>query len=430
MAKKKTLPQGAQKKSLVSKRKEIERLINVNNSMSVRPTNKQSIEPTKVRLPARQSNACIQTTSRQSYARPLYHVRRSQPPKEVIPGLPESKFLILDQRSTESPTRPLVRLPLEPTTPRALRFNRQGVFRFLDLPAELRNQIYDLAISKEHYAIEWVDNNHKTKSQTYYLPRSGAPRRTPLGAEAARRRRALDSPKGKNPEPLPGDYYEPVPTTLLLICKQMHDEAASVFYSKSAFHFHGLGALRHFLNHLTLLSRQSITKLHLTYKAYGHPRTTKDQIWKARHDRLWEDLCFRLTYGTKEDPADKCSLTHLGLDLTLNDSPISFTSFDGAINGDLGTRWIRPLWAFQDAGIQRCWARIRCATKESTVLEAGSWELRKEILGDLWDKEAEARRDAFGYEHHRKHGRPVKNTRTMVLMLGTSGMPILISGLA
>ncbi|KAK3167916.1 hypothetical protein OEA41_004362 [Lepraria neglecta] len=391
-------------------------------------TSKPSFGQDIIRLPTPQVNASTQTIghAKNRFSR---HVLRNQQSKQVIPGLPESpKWPILDRRSLDSPGRPLVRLPIEPTTPRALRYERQGVFPFLDLPAELRNQIYDLAIPKEHYAIEWVNNNHKTKSQTYRLPRSDMPKKPLFGADLARRRRALDTVKGRKTEPLPKDYYGPVPTTLLLVCKQMHDEAASIFYSKSTFRFHGLGALRFFLNHLTPCAYKSISKLALQYQAYGHPCSTKDQIWKAKHDRLWDNLCERLTNGTKEDPTNKCSLTHLSLDLTLNKSPISFTSFEGSMKGSLSTRWMWPLWAFQDAGIQRCWARIRCSTKDSTVLEVESWKLRKEILRDLWNEEQEARRDAYGFEHHKKNGKPVKNTRTMVMRLNVNGTLIPTQG--
>ena len=91
------------------------------------------------------------------------------------------------------------------------------------------------------------------------------------------------------------------------------------------------------------------------------------------------------------------------------------------MKGSLSTRWMWPLWAFQDAGIRRCWARIRCSTKDSTVLEVESWKLRKEILRDLWNEEQEAGRDAYGFEHHKKNGKPVKNTRTMVMRLNVNG---------
>lgn len=184
-----------------------------------------------------------------------------------------------------------------------------------------------------------------------------------------------------------------------------------MFYSKSTFGFHGLGALRHFLNNLRPIAKTSITRLSVNYRAYGNPSRTENLWIKARHDRTWEKLCWRIT--------DECiSLTHLNLDLKLNKSPVSFAPFDKANTTDLGTQWIKPLWAFQDAGIERLWGRIRCTTKESSVVEVESWKMRKEILGDLWDEEAESNRDAYGNERRRRDRR---DTKGMVLRLRVDG---------
>ena len=334
-------------------------------------------------------------------------------PKKIVPGLPEPRCLILDQRSPASPQRPLVRLPCEPSTPRALRYERHGVFQFLDLPGEIRNQIYDLAIVKDEYQLVWVNNNHKSKSLTYRNPRSTT---TPivLSKDAAQRRRSLDiknKPKAIR-ERLPSDYYGPVPTTLLLVNKKMHDEAASVFYAKSTFHFHALGTLRHFLDQLTPVATRSITSLAIKYQAYGHPQFRDNRLWKAKHDRLWAKLCWRV--------ADECSLKNLLLDLKLNVAPTTFCSLDEAEFEGIAAAWIRPLWAFQDIDLQRCWVRLRCASKEDSVLEVESWKLRKDILGDAWDDEAESKRDAYGFSTSRKSGEVIRGENPMVLSISTN----------
>lgn len=186
------------------------------------------------------------------------------------------------------------------------------------------------------------------------------------------------------------DDIHPGPAVLLFVCKKMSEEAASVLYSSSMFHFHGLGVLRHFLNNLRPISTESITRLALNYQYYGHPVKTVNQPWKEKHDALWSKLCWRV--------ADNCSLTHLSLNLTLPKSPTRFSAFEKARRTDIGTRWIMPLWAFQDTDIQRCWARIYCLTKDSAELQEQSLKMRKEILGDLWDEEAELARDDYGFE--------------------------------
>lgn len=202
------------------------------------------------------------------------------------------------------------------------------------------------------------------------------------------------------------------PAALLSVCRQLNKEASTVFYSKSTFTFHGLGALRSFLDRLSPLSKESITRLAIIYRQYGNPERTEDSPWKTEHDRLWERLCWRV--------ADECvSLTHLTLDLTLNKSPISFVPFDEAGEEGLGAQWIKPLWAFQDVGIERCWGRIRCSSKARSVLEVESWKMRKEILGDRWDDEAEAHRDPYGFRASGHDKQAMK--RGMVLRLRADG---------
>ncbi|KAK0516325.1 hypothetical protein JMJ35_000928 [Cladonia borealis] len=404
MAKNGKPARGGEKKSMVGKKNEIDKLIEASKSKStsLASTSKQTAQKGKALHP--------QTRQRMQG----YQIPRIPSPKKIIPGLPEPQYLILDQRSPGSPLRPLVRLPCESETPRALRHERDGVFKFLELPGEIRNQIYEFAIVKDEYQLVWVNSNHKSKSLTYRHPRFNITTRFVLPKDAAQRRRSLDiknKPQAVR-QRLPSDYYGAIRTTLLLVNKQMHDEAASVFYAKSTFHFHALGTLRHFLDQLTPVAMKSITSLALKYTAYGNPQFTDNKIWKAKHDRLWDNLCWRV--------ADECSLKNLLLDLTLNVAPTTFCTLDEAEFEGIGARWIRPLWAFQDIGLQRCWARLRCASKEDSVLEVESWKLRKDILADKWDEEAESGRDAYGYPKSKKSGEMVQSQSPLVLSINTN----------
>ena len=330
-------------------------------------------------------------------------------PKPITPGLPEpiQKDLICDRRSLEGPVRALVRLPYEPTTSRALRHKPQGQFPFLQLPGELRNKIYSYAIPEKNYAIEWRHHNHQNKSLTHEVIRDIRRQNPKLPLDTAKRRRLLDThtrPDGE--KRLSVEDRHSGPTVLLLVCKQMSEEAASVLYSKSMFCFHGLGSLRHFLDDLRPMTMKSIRRLSLKYRAYGNPAKTEDQRWKEKHDRLWESLCWRI--------ADDCSLTQLRLELTLNKSPVSFSSFDQVEAADLGAHWIKPLWAFQDIGIKKCGARVRCISQPSAVLEVESWKLRREILGEMWDPKAESKVDAYG-DDKEKPSRDAQKPLTMRL---------------
>jgi len=397
------------KKGLIGRKTEIEKLI-VQSKHDLYTDIWLSPDKAKVRLPAARPSSSKSTSMRLPKGLILRHVSHHRSPQKVLPGLPEDRtYKILDIRH-QVPQMPLVRIPCEPEIPRALRqYKPKGQFPFLELPGELRNKIYDYSIKDNHYAIEWIGNCEKSKSLTYWLrtiSRTAGPCLKLDVAAAQRRHLVNDYRRGKTPERLPKDYFGATHVALLLACKQMHEEASSVFYSKCAFDFHGLHALDHFLNNLQPTAKTSITKLFITYRAHGNAEKTEEQCWKVKHDRRWEKLCWRM--------ADECtSLTHLSLDLTLNKSPVSFCAFDDVEIAGIGALWVRPLRAFQDVGIKRCWLRVHCPVKERSVLEVESWKLRKEILGDLWDEKAEKERDAFGRDKPRKAAKNVKRGGTM-----------------
>ena len=400
------MPGRAAKKGLRGKRTEIDKLIEEANKKKLLCGPKLPPGMASVRLPP------LQPISQVNSRGPSQMHRRQ--PKEVIPGLMQDQnALLFEAHHVHNPEKPLVCLPCEPNTQRALRYTPKGHFPFLQLPGELRNKIYDYNIVKQYYDIRWVDNNHKNKSLTYRLPRLGRAYAPHLESGAARRRRELDcSRRAPIRKRLAEGSLHPGPAALLAVCKTMHGEACSVFYSKSTFTFHGLGALRHFLNNLSPTATKALTRLAINYRAYGEPNRTEDRVWKVKHDQLWEDLCWRI--------ADQCtSLTCLSLDLTLNKSPLLFAPFDVADKAGIGAQWIKPLWAFQDVGIQRCWVRLRCLSKDSSVLEVESWKARKEILGALWNEEEEAQRDAYGGE--KRHGAAKEVKKGMVLRLRVDG---------
>lgn len=412
--------QKSPKKSLVSKKAEIEKLIGASKAQSFSETRSTTSSSSKgsanVRLPPPQPTSPRPTTlmpTRASTPRQNLHRIRLTDTASQSQASNQDRCFIRGQCDEKTPETPLVRLPYEPPTSRALRhYKREGRFPFLDLPGELRNKIYEYSITKEHYAIEWVDNTQKSKSLTYRLPRPTKAQPPKLEPGAAQRRRLLDYHHRRvHPTHLAEDDVHPGSAVLLFVCRSISEEAASVLYSKSMFHFHGLRALRHFLNHLRPVTTKSITRLALHHEAYGHPDKTEDQRWKKKHDDLWEQLCWRV--------ADDCSLIQLYLKLRLPRSPTFFSAFDKVRPEDIGTRWIVPLWAFQDAGIQRCWGQIQCHSKSSSELQEESLRMRKEIIGELWDDEAESRRDDFGYDHGMKSSKDVK--KGMLLRLRVDG---------
>lgn len=401
MAKKTFAQTRKSRKGQMAKKREVEKLIGatqLETSWKASLTGKKLPQGyVKVRLPPEKPHVHLPPT-RNIGSEPMLTAGGPKEPKKVLPGLPqdsrcrEPDHLILDRRHLMQPGVPLIHLPKEPTTTRSLRYTPKGHFPFLILPGELRNKIYDYVIPREIYALDWLGGNQKSKTMTYRLPRRSKAFGPRLKADALERRVLLRNIRYVGRKNIMEEQYrESSPVSLLWVCKQMYPEASSMFYSKSTFLFSLLGTLRHFLDTLHPQNKASITRLAINYHAYGHPVKTENQRWKARHDRAWEDLCWKVS--------EECtSLTNLALDLVLNKSPLRFTSFDNAADHGVSTRWMLPLWAFQDVDIKRCWCHLRSTSIEETVLEVESQIVRKEILGANWDEEAEATRDAYGFE--------------------------------
>ncbi|KAL9126064.1 MAG: hypothetical protein Q9217_004822 [Psora testacea] len=326
------------------------------------------------------------------FLRPCQPISTSRDPIPVTVD-PEQGIFVLDRRHER---KALTSLPKEPHTERALRYIPRGQFPFLELPGELRNKIYNYAIPCESYAINWVHHKQRSRSLTYRLggrDKAFAPRLEPDVIERRRATRNLhNSVRGIIME----DVHEQInPVSLLWVCRKMYPEAATIFYGKSTFSFTFLSTLRHFLNNLTVADKAAITRLTVKYQAYGHPAKTENAIYKHKHDKAWEDLCWRI--------ADECpSLTSLALDLNLRRCPISFGPLEIAHIGGFSTKWMQPLWAFEDRNLKRFLLKLRSAIMDGAVLEVESQNLRKAVLGEAWDQEAEAKRDAFGNDNRKK----------------------------
>ena len=317
-----------------------------------------------------------------------------KPPKLVVPGLSQDSrcrdpdFLIKDQRHENGG---LVFLPKEPDIKRTPLFVRDGHFRFLDLPAEIRNQIYGYLIEPECYTIKWDGEGRRGHQLTHRLPKRSNACQPRLSQSTRQRRLDLKkSPRCVGRELLMKDLYSDCsPVALSWVCRKMYGEASSMLYSRSTFIFDGIGPLRHFMDTVTSQNKASITTLKLVYKAYGQPSRTENRIWKAKADRAWEDLCWRISY---ECPA----VNHLVLDLDYGYSKLQFVPFFELDSRTFGTTWRAPLWAFEGLDLRSCICRLRSATTSEAVLEVESYNIRRALLGDAWDEAAEEGNDVFG----------------------------------
>ncbi|KAG8525411.1 uncharacterized protein KY384_009055 [Bacidia gigantensis] len=375
MAKKKANVPAKPKKGKIAHQKYIQNEINKAKSpnpdlSSIEKSNAKSRASSKAttRLPVTQHAGPTKSVPMITFLKPRYPPDTTTKPLDpVSPGL-----------------RPTVKLP----------YSRKGRFPFLDLPGELRNKIYAYALPRETFHLYWVDRSQRTKTLTYGLPLRPMAKQPCLEQDVLERRGATRRSRGERSgyhNPVMTEIYTQVnPISLLWVCSKMYPEVSSIFYSLSTFRFNRIGTIRHFLKNLTQANRVSIQSLTLQHQTYGHPSSKGNSIWKWKADKAWQELCWRI-------PEECPSLTNLNLELNYKLCPMTFGKLDLARDGCFSTRWMLALWGFQDFGIKRISCVIRSDIVDPLVLEVACRELREELLGEDWDADAEAKRDAWGF---------------------------------
>ena len=175
---------------------------------------------------------------------------------------------------------------------------------FLDLPAEIRNKIYDLLfvgyvlIYRSHPVRERLEN-----------PQVIA--RLHLAC-----RRIYSWSAGTHFYIAPG---------LLRVCRQVHGEATAFLYGNTTFRLESVFTVNKFLN--IVPAADAIRKLELRHSTYGEPRLTEDRKWKHQHDKKWMNTCKRIA-------ENMTSLDYLKLELRICDWPTQL---------NLAAAWAKPL---------------------------------------------------------------------------------------
>ncbi|KAI4128155.1 MAG: hypothetical protein LQ338_002857 [Usnochroma carphineum] len=254
----------------------------------------------------------------------------------------------------------VVRLPVpqsskEPTT-------------FLSLPNEIRNAVYDLAMPRQKYGIQFIrDKRQRSTELTYYLPLSVTNSGPQLTAQDGQRRRLFDLPKRLYIDKVIPPYrLSPGPAALLLVSKDVNEDTTPILYGRNVFTFHSMQPMRKFLDTLSPKTRSMVRSLEIAHHTAGNPAETPNQIWKDIYDSTWNKLCFQIR--------DQCTgLASLVLDLTINDIPF-----------DMGplANWMSPLYAFMNLGhLKKLSLRLHQSFTDAAVLEVEAYEIRKELMG-------------------------------------------------
>ena len=144
---------------------------------------------------------------------------------------------------------------------RALGFQLQGTFPFLDLPPELRHSIYEIVFRYPVSGVSPVEDAETAEKTTIVIHKdSTAPFDFSEWNQA--------QPSKPNPKPY---FTEPINQTLslLLVNKQIFKEAMPYFYQNNLFYFLDTAQLFHFLRNTPAYRRQHLTQLAIDYPGLG-----------------------------------------------------------------------------------------------------------------------------------------------------------------
>ncbi|KAL8695416.1 MAG: hypothetical protein Q9224_003400 [Gallowayella concinna] len=281
------------------------------------------------------------------------------PTRKTIHYIQPALHTIPSPKPSRNPNRIILHLP-------APQSEREPT-TFLSLAREIRNQIYKYALPRRKYLIQWIPrpDRHSTEL-TYCLPLSGfiGPN---LKARAGRLRRDFDLPKRNYIDKVMPRYrLSPGPAALLLVSKEVYNDTAPMFYGRNTFSFDAMRPLGKFLDDLRPETRSMVRSLELIHTTAGNAELVANQIWKRKHDQHWESLCFQIR--------NQCTqLEDLTLDLYIKDLPFR-----------LGPHacWMSPLYAFMGLDhLKHVDFRLHHVKVNTAVLEVEAYTVRKALMG-------------------------------------------------
>ncbi|KAL5398424.1 hypothetical protein PMIN06_006552 [Paraphaeosphaeria minitans] len=185
--------------------------------------------------------------------------------------------------------------PFAHTRPRVMMKKRVG---FLDLPGEIRNQIYECHF-QQGFKCEFVEMSAKLgHTQRECLKFLGRNRRSgDIYAHYLRRPAPVADVRFSR---VLGRYernrgldtrWTTSLTGLIFVCKQVHTECIGLFYLNTIFAFDSPIRIANFLKVPSATNLANVTKIQLHYRVYGDPWETKDIQWKEKHFQCWNRTC-------------------------------------------------------------------------------------------------------------------------------------------
>ncbi|KAL8659025.1 MAG: hypothetical protein Q9226_000651 [Calogaya cf. arnoldii] len=288
-----------------------------------------------------------------------YQPRKFFPTKKSVVYPQPAQLTVPKPTAFKNPNKVVLRLP-STQSPQAT--------TFLSLAQELRNHIYELAMPRNKYRIQWIPREDQRPTElTYVLPLKDH-KGPNLTARAGRLRRNFDLPKRAYIEKeIPRYRLSPGPTALLLVSKQVYIDTAPMFYGRNIFSFAAMKPLGKFLNNLRPETLSMIRSLELIHSTASNPQLRQNQTWKHKHDERWESLCFQI-----RNQCDR--LQSLTLDLYVKDLPFKLGAH---------ASWMSPLYAFMALkNLKHIDIRLHQAEADDAVLEVEAYKVRKALMSN------------------------------------------------
>lgn len=228
--------------------------------------------------------------------------------------------------------------------------HRERSFKFLELPAEIRNQIYNFIFQPKIFEIYWLTHGrdliHRKHSSVESLPSTKFDDQRNHHRDMIRKkspnitfqRRRWDLPtrlKYKNPITPPFEIPSG-PAALLLTCTQIRAETTPIFYRTHEFHFTSRAIFKEFLCFLSQESKAFIRTLHIYYKP---------QLLDPNDTEEWEGIC-------RQAAKELTALEELNLTMCLPWHPIPEMPAPPE-QLDSEKHWAKPWLAFRGRGLKR-----------------------------------------------------------------------------